>query len=165
MPTVLVRAAESTQMAFRRVLPITGRPSGLLKKATAGPQRCLFGVPNHHESIRVARDEIKVEQQRLTSKYNFDFENDSPLPGKFQYEKIDHSAEAVQRRLQEVLSAEKENINVTGSSAQKNLTGTYSSSMTPISDILHFLFVNTRHSLPRSTILLSPRRHRYPSAI
>lgn len=131
MPTVLVRAAEPTQMAFRRALPITGRPSGLLKKP-AGPQRCLFGVPNHHESIRVARAEIEVEQRRLSCKYNFDFENDAPLPGKFQYEKIDQSTEAVERRLHEVLTAVagKENTEKTADldksgSTQKPLTGMY----------------------------------------
>lgn len=130
MPTVLVRAAEPTQMTFRRTVPIMARPSGLLKKAAA-TQRCLFGVPDHHESIRVARAEIQVEQKRLADKYNFDFENDVPMPGKYEYERVDHSAEAVERRLQELLSAEKENLNESASttkddcSGQKNLTGTY----------------------------------------
>lgn len=127
MPTILVRSAEPTKMTFRRVLPVS-RPSGLLKK-TAGPQRCLFGVPDHQESIRVARNEIKVEQQRLTSKYNFDFENDAPLPGEYKYEKIDRSTEAIESRLHEVLLvAEKENLNVGTSNSggtQRSITGKY----------------------------------------
>ncbi|OQR66836.1 hypothetical protein BIW11_13900 [Tropilaelaps mercedesae] len=119
MPTVLVRAVEPTKMAFQRALPI--QPLGLIKKA-AGPQRCLFGVPDHQESIRVAQNEIKVEQQRLATKYNFDFENDAPLPGKFQYEKIVRSPDAAESRLHEGAAEDKENSGSSSSaSAHRNL--------------------------------------------
>lgn len=87
------------------------------------PCRCLFGTPDHQEAIRIARDEIKEEQKRLASKYNFDFESCAPLPGKYLYEKIDRSVDEIAARLiKDDSDKDQEN---TINTQQKNLTGMY----------------------------------------
>ena len=118
MPTVLIRNAVATKVvAFQRVPSV--RPSGLIrKKPVVNPCRCLFGTPDHQEAIRIARDEIKEEQKRLASKYNFDFESCAPLPGKYLYEKVDQSDDESAARL---MSDDKK----TAGNTQRKLTGMY----------------------------------------
>jgi len=106
--------------------------SSLIKRRSGpqGPSRCLFGVPDKQESITVAQNEIKSEQLRLSSKYNFYFENCSPLCGKFQYENINFNSQqnvsGIVEKMIANTSEESENQSDSEKTlSQKNLTQFY----------------------------------------
>lgn len=66
-------------------------PSPRLLTVPRSPRvaRCLFGAPDSKDVSELAREEIEKEQKRLSEKYNFDFETDTPLEGNFVYEPIE----------------------------------------------------------------------------
>jgi len=103
-------------------------PLSALIKRRSGPSRCLFGAPDKEESIAYATNEIKSEQDRLSSKYNFDFENCSPLAGKFQYENIsnqDRVSEIVEKMIENTGEESESQADSEKTLSQKNLTQFY----------------------------------------
>lgn len=54
-------------------------------------QRCLFGKPDPETQERNkedAMDMLKKDTEEKTKKWNFDFENETPLKGRYQWEKV-----------------------------------------------------------------------------
>ena len=58
---------------------LTEKPDNQLKKV----RRCLFGKPNPTDTKKFLQDQINRIHERNKSKWNFDFEKDTPLPGRY----------------------------------------------------------------------------------
>ncbi|KAK2715827.1 cyclin-dependent kinase inhibitor 1B-like [Artemia franciscana] len=64
--------------------------------------RCLFGPTSHIDSVSFAKNEIKKQRIMDMKRWNFDFENETPLPGKLEWEKISVSEDIRKRPLVEI---------------------------------------------------------------
>eukprot|EP00092_Neocalanus_flemingeri_P006759 GFUD01007301.1.p1 GENE.GFUD01007301.1~~GFUD01007301.1.p1 ORF type:complete len:259 (+),score=54.19 GFUD01007301.1:134-910(+) len=49
-------------------------------------KRALFGPTDHEENLRFVRKEMKKAKNEAASKWNFDFDNGTPLKGRFSWE-------------------------------------------------------------------------------
>ena len=49
--------------------------------------RCLFGPVDHEEVRRTLRRELRVLTERNREKWNFDFQQERPLPGRYSWER------------------------------------------------------------------------------
>lgn len=56
--------------------------------ATSSVSRCLFGVSNPETNKDFAQIYLTEHRQSMKSKYNFDFDNETPLKGRFAWEII-----------------------------------------------------------------------------
>lgn len=54
--------------------------------ATSRVKRCLFGRGNHEENIRFAKRELEKSIAESKRKWNFDFENERPMEGRFEWQ-------------------------------------------------------------------------------
>jgi len=54
--------------------------------ATSRVKRCLFGRGNSEENIKFAKRELEKSLTESKNKWNFDFENERPMDGRFQWE-------------------------------------------------------------------------------
>lgn len=72
----------------------TGRPSDedsdperpRPNPATSRVKRCLFGRGNHEENIKFAKRELEKSLTESKRKWNFDFENERPMDGRFEWQ-------------------------------------------------------------------------------
>lgn len=53
--------------------------------ATSRVKRCLFGRGNHEENIKFAKRELEKSLTESKKKWNFDFENERPMDGRFEW--------------------------------------------------------------------------------
>lgn len=56
-------------------------------------KRCLFGPPDHEQTRRDLEEETQKDVQEKREKWNFDFENATPLSGRYKWEKVESSEE------------------------------------------------------------------------
>lgn len=55
-------------------------------------RRCLFGPPDHERIRRDLDKALEENNAEMQSKWNFDFQKDSPLEGKFQWEVVEDNS-------------------------------------------------------------------------
>ena len=55
-------------------------------------RRCLFGPPDHERIRRGLDKALEENNTEMQSKWNFDFQKDSPLEGKFQWEVVEDNS-------------------------------------------------------------------------
>lgn len=60
-----------------------------VRRATRSPCRCLFGPPDPAATQRFIQEEMRLIYEGQKKKWNFDFEREQPLPGRFQWEAVD----------------------------------------------------------------------------
>lgn len=72
-------------------------------RPTPNPQRvkrALFGPTDHEENLRFVRNEMKKAKNEASNRWNFDFDRETPLKGRFDWEAADPSeGNAVYNRL------------------------------------------------------------------
>ena len=51
-------------------------------------KRALFGPTDHDENLKFVRSELKKHQEESARKYNFNFEEERPLKGRFEWEPV-----------------------------------------------------------------------------
>merc|ERR1719193_1071927 len=49
-------------------------------------KRALFGPTDHEENLRFVRKELKKAKNEAANKWNFDFDNGTPLEGRYSWE-------------------------------------------------------------------------------
>ena len=67
-------------------------------------RRCLFGAPDEEQADQMAtamQEEMKNQAEEMKQKYNFDFENETPLEGRYQWEKAEQESEKKKERVTE----------------------------------------------------------------
>ncbi len=62
--------------------------------ATSRVKRALFGPVNHEENLRFVRQELERGRREASSRWNYDFENDRPREGRYQWERTSATAAA-----------------------------------------------------------------------
>lgn len=81
-----------------------GKPS-TAQKLAAKPEnlkrvrRCLFGKPNPNDTKKFLQEQINRIHETNKTKWNFDFEQDKPLPGKYHWHIIDSNPASLKRQL------------------------------------------------------------------
>jgi len=79
---------------FNRLQLFRGRPSDedsdperpRPNPATSRVKRCLFGRGNTEENIKFAKRELEKSLTESKKKWNFDFENERPMDGRFEWQ-------------------------------------------------------------------------------
>lgn len=71
----------------------------MTEPTTFTARRCLFGKPDR-ETIKRNKEDfyktMKMEIEKKNQKWNFNFETDTPLEGRYQWEKIHGETQAIQ---------------------------------------------------------------------
>ncbi len=65
---------------------IVGKP--VLVRRTSKARRCLFGPVDHEEVKKSLHIEMAKINEENNSRWNFDFKSDTPLSGKFNWQKV-----------------------------------------------------------------------------
>jgi len=52
-------------------------------------KRALFGPTDHEENLRFVRKELKKAKNEAASKWNFDFDNETPMEGRYSWKTVD----------------------------------------------------------------------------
>lgn len=107
-------------------------PSGI-DPETSRVKRALFGPVDHEENLRFVQRELARGCREASAKWNYDFENDRPQEGRFQWEIVTAAAAAAAAasRIQ-CDSADKEQLSVR-TALSENRNGPSSSSTCQIS--------------------------------
>lgn len=74
--------------------------------ATSRVKRCLFGRGNHEENIRFAKRELEKSYAESKRKWNFDFVNERPMEGRFEWQSSPYPMFKKKNISKEVASAE-----------------------------------------------------------
>lgn len=68
----------------------------MTENGSRGPRRCLFGREDHETLNQDLSEQVKEEERKsaeaFEKRWNFKIENETPLPGRYQWEKIENSS-------------------------------------------------------------------------
>ena len=51
-------------------------------------KRALFGPTDHEENLRFVRNELKKARSEAANRWNFDFDNERPRDGRYNWEEV-----------------------------------------------------------------------------
>lgn len=94
--------------------------------ATSRVKRCLFGRGNHEENIKFAKRELEKSLIESKKKWNFDFENERPIDGRYEWQTSPYpKAICLKNRIAAAAAAENvENLHPSSSSGSTVTTTT-----------------------------------------